>query len=477
MKGKSNSVAKASLWYTIGNYCLKGIGFITVPIFSRLMSTTDFGIYNTFIAYEGILYLFIELALHESLKSAKYKFENQIDSYASSVSLIPMLIFTLCEVLAVLFFKQLSELLRLDAISIVILIWYSFCSGFVIFYRYRIALDYDYSEYIKLSAFNAIANVVISIFLMLTLYADSRYMGRVLGGTLAYSFVTVYIIIRLFRKSKPKVNIQYWKYGLKIGIPIIPHGLAQVLLLQFDRIMINSFVGSGAAGLYSFAYTIYSLIQITATSLETAFAPWVFEQLHDGDNEKNVQRIGTCFMLFIAGVVTVTMLISPELIDILGGVKYRESFFSTLPVLLGGFFAMAYCIPAVIEYYYEKTVYTSIGTAIAAVMNISLNALLIPRYGYIAAAYTTLFSYVVYFVLHTIISRKMCGFYIIKPYVMLFALVIMAVAFMVSMLYAQQLLVRIGGALILVGIGVTVMISVFGKDESIRFIQKILKRK
>ena len=67
-KLKNNKIFKASAGYTIGNYLLRGLGFITVPIFSRLLSTADFGIYNTFMSYEGILYLCIGLALHSSIK-------------------------------------------------------------------------------------------------------------------------------------------------------------------------------------------------------------------------------------------------------------------------------------------------------------------------------------------------------------------------------------------------------------------------
>lgn len=71
---QGSKAAKAGLGYTIGNYCIRGIGFITVPIFSRLLSTSDFGLYNTFLAYEAVVYIFISLALNSSVKNAKYKF-------------------------------------------------------------------------------------------------------------------------------------------------------------------------------------------------------------------------------------------------------------------------------------------------------------------------------------------------------------------------------------------------------------------
>ena len=63
-----------------------------------------------------------------------------------------------------------------------------------------------------------------------------------------------------------------------------------------------------------------------------------------------------------------------------------------------------YNFPAVVEYYFEKTQFISTGTVLAAVVNLTLNFLFIPKYGYGAAAYTTLFTYILYFLLHYVFA-------------------------------------------------------------------------
>lgn len=57
----------------------------------------------------------------------------------------------------------------------------------------------------------------------------------------------------------------------------------------------------------------------------------------------------------------------------------------------------AYSLYVNIEHYYKKTPYITVNTIIAAASNIVLNFIFIPRYGYIAAAYTTLASYFISF--------------------------------------------------------------------------------
>ena len=56
-KKASNRVLKAGIGYTIGNYLLKGLSFFTIPIFTRLLTTQDYGKYNVFLSYENIIFV------------------------------------------------------------------------------------------------------------------------------------------------------------------------------------------------------------------------------------------------------------------------------------------------------------------------------------------------------------------------------------------------------------------------------------
>ena len=72
---KQSKVIKAGLGYTIGNYLLKGISFISVPIYTRLLSTSDYGLFNNFLTYNGILFILIGCAIHGSYKSARFRYK------------------------------------------------------------------------------------------------------------------------------------------------------------------------------------------------------------------------------------------------------------------------------------------------------------------------------------------------------------------------------------------------------------------
>jgi O-antigen/teichoic acid export membrane protein len=90
----------------------------------------------------------------------------------------------------------------------------------------------------------------------------------------------------------------------------------------------------------------------------------------------------------------------------LGTKEYNGADYCLMPIIVGGYFAYLYTIPVQIQYYYEKTKLIGIMSVLAALLNICLNAVFIPYFGYIAAAYTTAVTYIIYFGFHSLVSYK-----------------------------------------------------------------------
>lgn len=95
------------------------------------------------------------------------------------------------------------------------------------------------------------------------------------------------------------MNRGFWVYGLKISLPIVPHGLGQLLLAQFDRIMIKRIIGDTEAGLYSFAYNVGMIFQVITNSLDTAWTPWFFEKMEAKDYP-SIRRVANGYTAFVS---------------------------------------------------------------------------------------------------------------------------------------------------------------------------------
>ena len=86
----NKKAVKAGIGYTVSNYLLKGLGFFTITIFTRLMSTADYGAFNTYAAYDSVLCIIVGMTLHSCFKSAKYKYGNKVKEFISSCILLSL---------------------------------------------------------------------------------------------------------------------------------------------------------------------------------------------------------------------------------------------------------------------------------------------------------------------------------------------------------------------------------------------------
>ena len=398
-------IIKAGIGYTVGNCLLKGLSFLTLAIFSRLMTTADYGLYNVFITYQSILYIILGIAIHSSYKNAKYKYGERFNEYISNSMVIIIGNTLMLAILGNVAYKcnlsfGISNIFLLNCI-----ILYSMANAVITCFNNYLSLSYQYKAYLKLALTNAIMNILISIILMFSCMNSNRAYARIIGTVIPSVVFAFVIIIYFFKQSKPRINREYSKFAINFSGPIVAHGISQVILSSFDRIMINIMIGTIEAGIYSFAYNIFMIIQVTADSILVVWDTWFYEQ-YSKQKYELIKKYSTYLIVALAIVSSLVLFITPELIYILGGEKYRSSVYCAIPIILGGFLTILYNFPAEIEYFHAKTKNIAIATIFAAIINILLNYIFIRKYGYIAAAYTTLVTYIFYFIFHYIVAQR-----------------------------------------------------------------------
>lgn len=405
---------KAGFGYVIGNYLLKGLVFLTIPIFARLLSPSDYGTYNTFVAYESIGSILLGLAIHSSYKNAKYKYDDKnrglslFDSYVSATMFFLLTMSLMWFAVFFLLADNLSQYLGLEAKVFYLLIPYCLGNAVIMCFNSYMGLQYKFKNYLAIAATNAILSIVLSIVLIKTVFQVHAYWGRIIGTTAPIFAIGLFIIVFFVKKTRPMKMKESLGWGIRYSLPIVPHGLSQIILSQFDRIMIFRMIGTAEAGIYSFGYNIYMIFYVTISSLDNVWGPWFYEKRNAG-NYSLIRSTSTWYVLFMAFFAAVLVLVSPELVKILAPSSYYEGVYSVIPVVGAGFFVFLYNIPASVEYFHEKTKYIAVGTMSAALLNIVLNLCFIPRFGYVAAAYTTLATYIVYFGFHYLMAGKIEG--------------------------------------------------------------------
>jgi len=440
---------RSGVGYTLGNILIKGINFLTLPIFSRLLSPEEFGVYNVFASYDMILFVLIGLALHTSIQSANLEFRGKINSYTSSISLIYVLNGLVALAVAVLFRRALGQVLSLPPASLTMLVLGSFSTAVIQLYNTRISLDYSYKKYLLVSACSSILNITLSLVLILTVFSENRAMGRIIGASLPAFLISVVLLISFFRKAKPQISKTYWNFGIKYSLPIVPHGISQMLLNQCDRIMISKMVSDAAAGIYSLAGNIKLILVIITESVTTAWTTWFYSQM-DKEEKNAIQKRATQLLLLFFVLTSGLMALSPELVQLLGGAKYTLGKYVAIPLVLDAFALFLYNLVVPAQYYAKKTTYIMYGTVAAAVVNIILNYVFIKLYGFVAAAYTTLASYLLFAAVHYFISGKLLKFFVVPPSRMLGVCAAVAAMAAWQLLFVDSILLRWGVCAVMV---------------------------
>lgn len=394
---------KAGIGYSVGNVLIKGITFFSIPLFTRLLSTEDFGIYNTYMAYEAVIAIIVCLGTEGTLKNGFSDFRANFEDYLYTITLLTLLPI-LFIVLVFLAFKQvINNIIALPFPILIILTFHSFGEGMLRINNVKLSLSYNYNTYLKYALFNTLFSVSLSVILIMTIFEDNRFIGRILGSALAMILLgfTIFMQNSFLTEGKFKINIV--KYALNLGLPLSLHYLAQIILNQMDRVMISSICGQSYTGVYSFIYSLATILQVIFNSFDNVWSVWAFRQL---ENKKyHVLRNVSKKYILLMNLLAISMVtFGNELIMIMAPKEYWDGIPLLMPLTLGIYVLFLYTIPAGIEYYYKKNKYIAIITVVAATINCIGNYIFINIYGYQAAAYTTFICYLVMFLGHWTIA-------------------------------------------------------------------------
>lgn len=401
----AKKIFSAGVGYILGGIFIKGIAFITTPIFSRLMTPEEFGILNTYLSYESILAMLIGFQFAGCLKNAKIKYADIAGGLETFFSnLITLLLFhsVIAAVAVNIFSGPIMELTGIHSRFILnLLVLNCFGNAAMTTYNSYVSLNYQYKKYVAISVFNALANVALSLLLIFTVLDQDKSTARILGYVVPYAFISVYLLVTAFRKSLPKLHSaqKYNAFAYRFCAPLIPNGFAEVMLTQYSKLSVDRYCGAAAMGVYSLAYNVYSIVATVKLGMDYIVGPFYFDKRSAG-NFEDLQAVFRIYSRCLAIVSVLIMLFSPEIVRILGDQAYYDARLSAIPLIAVSYFSFLCYMLSQEEYYMQKTYLVSAISVLTMVLNIVLCTIFVPRYEAMGAAFCTLISFAVMFLLH-----------------------------------------------------------------------------
>ncbi len=412
IKNKYSSInieAKASIWYTLCNILQKGIAFIVVPIYVRVLSTAEYGRYTTFMTWREILIIFASLNLYCGVFTkamVDLGDDTERDRYTSSMQGLTTIVSLILWCIYFTFSGLWNQIIGTNFLDMCLLFLYFIMFPAYSFWTVRKKVE---NKYVSMVVITLLLSVMTPALSLLLLYiSDLREEALIRGMLITQIAVGLVFYIMHYIKGRCIIDKKYWKSALRYNIPLIPHYLSLIILGQADRIMIKKICGDDEAGIYSLAYSISTLMNVVIAAVNSSMVPWVYRKLKSKEYG-SIYRISDSITLIMGFMTVMLTLCAPELIRIIGTEEYISAVWIIPSVALAIFYTYCYNLYCNIEFYFSKTQYVMFASVIGAILNIVLNLIFIQSHGFIAAGYTTMVCYLVFMLAHFFFMKKVCS--------------------------------------------------------------------
>lgn len=400
-KTETQKIIKNGSLYIFGNLFNKAIAFITVPIFTRILTTEEYGIVNTYAAWVNLMAVVVGISLGNSIRNAFLEMGDELGKYISSIFTLATVNFGIVSVIFIFIANNINlpnELVWLCLIE-------SFSNFIINVVVMRYVMEEEAMKRTLLLVLPNFLGTILSV-ILISFITNGRHYGKIIATCIVTTTFGLSIIIYYFIKYRTFFNKKYWTYALPLSIPLVFHGISCNILGTSDRSIITYYCGAAETGIYSLIYNLSMVSNVLTSSAESVWIPRMCKSLKKKDYEmfnRDVKIYIYVVLFAFCGLLT----FAPELILILGGREYMAGTGMIFPIIASSFVMFIYGIYVNVEYYYKKTKIIAISTLIAAVINVILNLIFVPQFGATAAAYTTLVAYFMSFMLHSINAKKM----------------------------------------------------------------------
>lgn len=398
--------AKSSIAFIFCSFFLKGVAFITTPIFTRIMNTTEYGVVATYNSWVSIIEIFAILGL-----TSAGVFNVGLNDNRDNRNRFISQCLGLCNFSTIVFFSFIAILkiflgnnFLLSNKLLLIMFFHFLFSPAQIFWVTRQRYEYKYKLATLITIVSIVISQILSIIFICFVDSDQGYIKILTNeiGTLIFA-IPIYLII--LRKGKDYINFYQWKKILVFAIPLLPHYMAQHVMASADRIMISDMVSSSDAGIYNVVSNIGMVANIFWNSINASLVPITFECINK-KSFSGLRKIVNSLLLVYFVVCIFIVLIAPEFLCVLAPKEYYFGIYAIPPLTVVVFSQALYNIYANVEFYYKMSKRIALSTVVAAIVNFGLNYIFIPKFSFIAASYTTLFSYLTLVLMHYLGYKK-----------------------------------------------------------------------
>ncbi len=472
-RGSTALALKAGIWYVISTFLVKGLSFITTPIFARLMDKASYGEFTNFASWQTTLLIIVGAELYNTVNRAYYDFSDDFDGYISTITVTSCIISGALYITALILGDMVFTVISIPKEYIHILFFVLTFQACKQIFLARERTLYRYKSVAMMSVCNLVIPTAVAVALVIFADSSSRLAARIYGFYIPSALIGMMCVYVIFKNSR-KFDKKYCAYALRLSLPLVPSYLSSHILASSNTIVTKNVLGASAVSTVSMSTSVNHILTILLQSVSGAVTTWLMDNL----NEKNVSAVRKGTLLYVGGIAVVSlgvMLLSPEVIWILGGKSYADSVALMPGMVLSAMVQAISTIFTIILTYEKKVIKTALYTSVLSVGCIVSKVYLLPVYGVNVLPYINVACFFILAAINYILVVKAGYARFINIKMILLIVGVMFVMMPLSgYLYGNTLL----RYMLIMIIGVAAMAVMYKYRKFIlKFINKKLKRK
>jgi O-antigen/teichoic acid export membrane protein len=403
-------LSSQTLIYGLGDAVTRLAGLILLPLYTHFLTPSDYGKLAIATLFSTILGLILDFGQRTAFFRFYFDDEDPLTRRRLTGTILIFLLVTAALVCTpiVMFFDRIASPLIRDA-SVMPLIRVALISTFfdvgsaIPFAIFR-AKQYA-AKYAALSLARFLIGVVLNIGALVFLHWG--VIGLIYANLTTSAVFFVICLALTMRDVEWTVDASLLKKLLKFGLPLIPASLAYWALNLSDRFFLQKYSDLSQVGLYSITYSIAGVLHMIMGWFNTAYAPYCYSIAKNSDARAVYARVMVYSITLLTLIGLGLSLFAREALAILTPPAYHAAA-GIVP-----FIVLSYLL---FEVYYlfsfgfdltKKTGYAPFIIGTAALINLLLNVILIPRFGMLGAAVATLISYMLLPIIEYPIVRRL----------------------------------------------------------------------
>ena len=406
----SSKLVKNTSLYAIGNILPKAASFLLLPLYTRYLTPSDYGIVNSMNVLLAILTIFYTMAIERSIYRLYYDYKTIKDKkdYLGTV-FITMSLNAFCVLAFILIGKGIIAKIYTSIPFYpyyLYIIGTGFFSVFGLIPRIYYQVEQKAGKFILISLSEFIVSTILIIYFIV--YAGKGASGMLLAQllkTVIFLPLFIYILFKIINFTFKK---EILKESFVFSIPLVPMILSSWILNLSDRIFIERYFTLKDVGIYSIAYKMAEILLVFTNAFNNAYDPLFYKianQVDQLEAKKNLFKYNKIFSILLIIAALGICLFSREFILLLDA-KYSASFKLVPIIMIGILFGQVGGMFNRSIYQVKKTKLIMILALSVAIVNVALNFLFVPKFGSLGAAYSTTISFILFFFLKYYFSKK-----------------------------------------------------------------------